>query len=572
MNDPVKRAECERRWHELLPLVSDYVDLHAAHTPEAPALVEHETGEAVTYRRLAQASSAFAAKLLSLGLRRGDIVATSLPFTKEHVFLEYACFQIGVVFAPLDLRLKSAEIIEAFNAISPRAYFFLGETPRADFRPIVAEVMKACPSVGTWVQFQKDPAGTLPGAVAVQSFARDLKWRYVLSIATGRLGRARRQVQKRDPALIIFTTGSTGRPKAAVMCHESILVQNIGLLVGFDMTAADRMLVNLPPSHVGGQTEQLMTTLYGGGTAVLLAVFDPEKSLEAIARHRVTMCGQIPALFNLEWRLPTYSSYDLSSLRFAIYGGQAVDRAFLERLGEMAPAMGTGLGLTETAGFCTYTPPSWRPGDVAGSIGYDSPLAPLTIREPMRADGRAGAEKAKGEVGEICFSGPQLFLGYHGDAAATRRTLSSDGILYTGDLGSYDEHGLHFAGRAKFVIKPKGYQVFPGEVEDFIASSYAGEVAAVGCVGVPHAVFVEAIVAFIELKPGATIDKKALDARLRDLASYKRPSHVVFLPPGGMPYNRVAKIDVMELRRRAEAEIDALRREGRWDVASPLGA
>lgn len=110
--------------------------------------------------------------------------------------------------------------------------------------------------------------------------------------------KAHRGVDTRDPCLIIFTTGSTGSPKPALLCHENILVQNIGLAVGFDLREDDRMLINLPPSHVGCVTEQLATTIFGGGVSVILHIFDPEKSLEAIQTHKVTTLGQIPALFN----------------------------------------------------------------------------------------------------------------------------------------------------------------------------------------------------------------------------------------------------------------------------------
>lgn len=572
MQDAQRREECERRYGTLLTTLDDYVAHWARLAPERVALVEHDTGETVTWKAFDRAVSAFAAKLLSLGLGKGDVVATSLPFMKEHVYLEYACFRIGVIVAPLDLRLKAAEILEAFSKISPKAYFFLGQTPRADFRPIVEEVMAGAPTVRTWVQFQASGDGILPGAEHVKHFARDLPRRYLFSKLGGSVRRAHRAVGARDPALIIFTTGSTGRPKAAMLSHENVLVQNIGLTVGFGLQETDRMLVNLPPSHVGGQTEQLMTTIYGGGTAVLLHVFDAAASLKAMEDHAVTLCGQIPALFNLEWRLPDFDRYDLSSLRFALYGGQAVDRPFLERLAAMADQMGTGLGLTETAGFCTFTPPEWTVDEVEGSIGYDSPLCPVSIREPMCSDGRAGEEKGEGEVGEICFRGPQIFLGYMNDEEATRKTVSSDGWCYTGDLGTYDGRGLHFAGRAKFVIKPKGYQVFPGEVEAFITAAFADRVSATGCVGVPHGVWGEAILAFVELKPGAEVEPAELDARLRQIAAYKRPAHVVFLAPGEMPLNRVAKIDYLALRERALAEVDRLRDAGRWDEVVASGA
>jgi len=556
----------------LEPRLDSYVAMHRRARPTQLAVIEHDTGAHLTWAELDRAVDAFAAKLLSVGLRRGDVVASTLPFTKEHLFLQYACFRVGVIIAPLDLRLKAGEILTAFEKIRPRAYFFLGKTPKVDFRPIMREVMEKAPWVERYVQFQQELDGVLPGAIHVKRFAADVKRRYILSKLTGSVRRASRAVGTRDPALIIFTTGSTGAPKPALLCHENILLQNVALAEAFGFTAQDRMLVNLPPSHVGGQTEQLMTCVYGGGVTVLLHVFDAEKSLQAIEERKVTLLGQIPALFAMQWRLPNYGDYDLSSLRFAIYGGQAVDRPFLERLEAMARFPGTGLGLTETAGFCTYTTVGWKLEEIAAGVGFPAPICPLTVREPMREDGSAGAEKAPGETGELCFSGPQVFLGYMNDEAATRKTISSDGYLYTGDLGFVDDQGLHFAGRSKFVIKPRGYQVFPGEVEGFIAQAFREDVALVGVVGVSHAVWSEGIVAFVEVREGRSVDRAALDARLKDIAAYKRPAHVVFVAEGELPLNRVAKLDYLALRQRAQREVDAQRAAGGWDAEPPVTA
>jgi acyl-CoA synthetase (AMP-forming)/AMP-acid ligase II len=565
MKDPARDQRCRELYDALLPNLADYVAHWASKRPGALAIVEHSTGETVTWKRFDTAVSAFAAKLLAIGLRQGDVVATSLPLLKEHVFLMFACFRAGLVLAPLDLRLKAKEVQYCFDRIRPAACFFLGQTPVADFRPLVQEVMAASPYVRHWVQFQKEPELVVRGAVGITAFAADMKRRYVLAKLSGALRRARRGVDRRDPCLIIFTTGSTGSPKPAVLCHESILVQNIGLAVGFAMDAADRMLVNLPPSHVGCATEQLATTVFGGGTCVILPIFDARASLEAIAKHRVTVLGQIPALFNLEWRLPEYGEHDLSSLRFAIYGGQAVSRPFLERMRAMAPRIGTGLGLTETAGFCTYTDLDADVDDLAAGIGYDMPLCPISIREPMRADGRAGARKPAGEVGEICFSGPQVFLGYHDDPAATARALSRDGILYTGDMGSYDDRGLRFAGRKSLVIKPKGYQVFPEDVEAHIAAALPGRVAAVACVGAEHEVFSEGIIAFVEPTSGSGLTVEDVLAACRSIAAYARPSHIELVGPGEIPLNRVAKTDYLALRERAAAVVERLRAAGGWD-------
>jgi acyl-CoA synthetase (AMP-forming)/AMP-acid ligase II len=373
-------------------------------------------------------------------------------------------------------------------------------------------------------------------------------------------------VQETDGCMVIYTTGSTGYPKPALLSHQGITVQNLCAGLGFKMNSEkETMLVNLPPSHVGGQTEQLMTPWFFGGKCVVLDLFKPDLSLQVIQKYKVTLLGQIPALFNLEWRLPNYSTYDLSSLKFALYGGQAVTRPFLEQLAKIAPKFGTGLGLTELSGLCTFTPMDGAVEDILAGVGYAMPITPISIRDPLKEDGSTGDEKGDGEIGEICFSGPQVFLGYVNDEENTRKTISTDGWCYTGDLGRYDDEGLHFEGRSKLVIKPKGYQVYPGEVEDFIAQQFSDRVENVGVVGMPHEVFTEGIIAFVEKKKGKKITAEEINEACQELAAYKRPTHVVILEYNDMPLNRVEKVDYVSLKNMAAIEIDKLREASGWD-------
>jgi acyl-CoA synthetase (AMP-forming)/AMP-acid ligase II len=371
-------------------------------------------------------------------------------------------------------------------------------------------------------------------------------------------------VDEHDGAQVIFTTGSTGYPKPALLSHRNITCQNMCLGAAFGMDEGTRMLVNLPPSHVGGQAEQMMTTFFYGGTIVLLHIFDPAKSLQAIQDHGVTMMGQIPAMFNLEWRLPDYDEYDLSSLELAICAGQQVPRRLVEQVATMAPRYPTGLGLTECAGFCTYTPLDASVDFLVSGVGYDMPVYPMTIRQPMKENGSAGDELPAGESGHICFQGPQTFLGYVNNPEATAQAVSRDGWLYTGDLGYRDEQGLHFSGRAKWVIKPKGYLVFPAQVEDHLAE-LRDQVATAGVVGMDHDVWIEAIVAFVERKEGVELTVEALEAHAQGIAAYMRPLHYVILEPGGLPLNRVAKTDYVQLHQMAQEEVARLRAEGGWD-------
>jgi acyl-CoA synthetase (AMP-forming)/AMP-acid ligase II len=293
--------------------------------------------------------------------------------------------------------------------------------------------------------------------------------------------------------------------------------------------------------------------------------------LRAIAQHGVEILGQIPAMFNLEWMLKDYDQHDLSSLRFAAYGGHAVSRSFVDKLASMAPIVGTGLGLTEAAGFCTYiqADAAGREAIMAG-LGQDMPVYRCSIRQAIRTEGNAGDELASGEIGHVCFRGPQTFLGYVNDPVATARTISRDGFLYTGDLGFKDDAGLHLTGREKWVIKSFGYQIFPGDVERHI-SSLAEKVANCVVVGVAHEVVSEAPVAVVEKRPGVELTPQELDRHARSLPSYMRPRHWIILEPGQMPLNRVVKPDYQRAQEMACEEIAQLRARGEWDSAHVKG-
>lgn len=553
-------ARAEQLLKEIDANCADCITRYAQEKPDTVAFVMYVIGRKVTWRLFDAAVNAYAAKLLSLGLKKGDIVASMLTLTEEHIYLIYACYRIGLIIAPLDVRLKRKEIQYAMDKMQPKAVFFLGKMLVADFRPLVAEVMKNTPSTKTWVQIQPDADGILDGAIGIREFIGDTGDGKTID----EVQKARAQVIKRDPCLIIFTTGSTGSPKPALICHENILVQIIVFNVGFASDAKTIFLNNLPPSHVACTTEVMQATIAIGGTMIVMD-FDPKRCLEAIPEYQITHIAGIPAIFTMLWRYPDYKKFDLSSLKVSGYAGQAVPRPWAEQLQAMTPHMCTGLAMTEMAGVATTTNVPCTVDDLMAGVGYYLPSTPVTIREPMNPDGTAGKEKAAGEVGEICFQGPQVFLGYLNDPENTAKTISQEGVLYTGDLGSYDDRGLHFAGRRKFVIKPKGYQVFPSDVEEHIAKRLAGKVAMVAVIGAEHDIFTEGIMAFVEVPDGVpTTTTDILDA-CKDISSYSRPSHVEIIKVGAMPLTRTAKTDYLVLKERATELVKKLRLEGKWD-------
>jgi acyl-CoA synthetase (AMP-forming)/AMP-acid ligase II len=553
---------------------NEFADRHLLHgvvakwareRPASPALVSAEGNRAVAWSEFDRSTTLIAAELERMGFAKGDFLVTLLPMSVDHVLLEYGCFKIGVIVAPLDLRLSPAEVIRALETLRPRGFAGLGVKGPLDLSPLWREVQARCAFIEHLVAVDSEQqiAGTRSySPIADTALLHSTDASFETNVA----------VTENDGALVIFTTGSTGSPKPALLSHRNITVQNMcmcGAFFGGDR--GSRILVNLPASHVGGQTEALMSILFGGGTAVLLEIFDASRSMRAVAQHHVEILGQIPVMFNLEWMLKDYDRHDLSSLKFAAYGGNAVSRAFVDQLAAMAPLIGTGLGLTETAGFCTYIQAGadGRETIVAG-LGQDMPVYPCTIRQPMRDDGNAGDELPAGEVGHVCFKGPQTFLGYVNDPAATARAISHDGFLYTGDLGFKDTAGLHLTGRDKWVIKSMGYQIYPGDVEKHVCG-LTEKVANCVVVGVAHAVVSEAPVAVVEKRPGIEVSPQELDRHARALSSYMRPRHWIILETGQMPLNRVGKPDYLRAQQMARQQIDELRARGDWDSSYDKG-
>src|SRR5512139_216626 len=212
-----------------LPRLNDYVEHWALQTPDRIALIQHEDGKTLTYKQLASLVDFFALRLLDMGIRKGDRVATMLVLVPEHVLLMYACFKIGAICAPLDVRLKEQEVVRDLNKIEPKVFFFLGNTPVRDFREVGKAVQQGCPYIRHLVQFTPDPkeGELLPGAIAITEMMdkKRLLLLKVKDLFTRGLTKAYAQVDSKTPALIIYTTGTTGAPKPAMINHQNIIVQ-----------------------------------------------------------------------------------------------------------------------------------------------------------------------------------------------------------------------------------------------------------------------------------------------------------------------------------------------------------
>lgn len=557
-----------------LPLVADYVKKWAAITPDNIALMSADSGVTYTYKEFDRMITLYALRLREMGIKKGDVIAVQWLSTPEFFMLTYASATVGAIIAPLDIRLQVSEVIRDMNKITPVAFFCMGKTPLRDFTEVSAAVSGEVKTLKYIIQHTPGaPEEAVSGDVkkfndffnmdALESLEND-------SALTEGLFKEYRNLGKRDPHIIIFTTGTTGFPKAALICNENTITNNavFSREVGL-WGSASRYLNSMPTSHVAGTCQGPMTVWFTGGTVVTVNVYQPELILKYIEKYRPTWWGGVPTMFHMMWQMPSYKDYDLSSLLYVLYGGSAVDTAFLKEMEKMAPSFGTALGMTECAGYFTATPKAIPIEEMAGQVGQVFPeLAPVTIRKPMNEDGTAGEEMAPGEVGEICVHGPIVFLGYYNDPEASSAMISKEGILYTGDMGYFHDFGaykgLKFSGRRKFVIKPKGYLVFPDEVGDFITKH--PKVGQALVVGVPHRTNVDGVFAFVKPVQGESVTAEEVMEYCKGLAGYKRPVHVEVWPADRIFHvNRVGKIDVQAMINEAGPVVERLKSEGKWD-------
>jgi acyl-CoA synthetase (AMP-forming)/AMP-acid ligase II len=351
-----------------------------------------------------------------------------------------------------------------------------------------------------------------------------------------------------DPAVIVFTSGTTGRPKGATL-HHSGLVHSA--LSQWDHLAVDgqRLLSNLPINHVGGILNLTYGALVGGGTLVFQEKFDPAATLEIIETERVSAWLQVPAMFQMIVSHPDFAVRDLSSLQAICVGGGALPAPVLAALRRIGARIYVEYGQTEVMSTLAFADHGADDEDLTTSVGRFDP------RFDVRIADAAGSPCPPGEVGEIQARGDCVMRGYWNDPEATAAAFTPDGWLRTGDLALRRPDGLvELKGRLGEMIKSGGYNLYPREIE--VALEAHPAVAAVVVVGIADPVYGEAAHAVVGLRPGATVGATELkDWCARSLANYKVPRS--FRRLDEFPRLSNGKIDRLRLRNVA-AELPCL--------------
>ena len=486
---------------------------HAAQTPDAPCLTFGT--ETLSFGQLNARASSVANALQARGVQSGDRVALIARNTPAHFELFFGCAKAGAIFLPINWRLSAREIAGILADGAPALLIVEG-----DLQDLLEE------------------ASGLPGTIALADYPA---WR---DAATGE--DAGRLPAADDPLLILYTSGTTGLPKGAVLSHDNLsyLARMARELWGF--TASSVNLVAMPLFHIGG-IGYAMTGLSQGGHTILMQQVVPAEIIAAIRDRRVTHGFFVPTVIQMLLAVPGVEGMDLTSLDRILYGAAPIGETVLKRAIEV---FGCGFshayGMTETAGtVVTLAPEDHDPDGPRAhrlrSCGLAMPWNELAIVDPA-----TGNPVASGEVGEIRIRSKVNMLGYWNKPQETATTITPDGWLCTGDAAWQDADGyVYIHDRFKDMIVSGGENIYPTEIENVLYDHPA--VAAVAVIGVPHERWGETPKAFIVARPGILPTEAELIAFTRHrLAHYKCPTSIAFVT--ALPQNASGKILKKDMR------------------------
>ncbi|ANK12161.1 fatty acid--CoA ligase [Erythrobacter neustonensis] len=486
-------------------------------------------GEDISFAELDAGADRVASALAALGIGPGDRVA----FLGKNHPLYFEAFlganRIGAVMTPVNWRLAAPEVAYVLGNCCARVVF-VGE----GFADMLAGIRGDCPLVEQVIGIDApDYAGT------------DYRtWRDGFSPSP-----PAHRVAAQDDALQLYTSGTTGKPKGAVITHGSLLSSRDGAAAGEEMRVwqqpipGDVTLLAMPCFHISG-TGTGIGTMVAGTCSIVLPEYDPTKALDLIENFNISKIFLVPAALQILLNHPRVGEVDFSRLKYVTYGASPIP---LELMREAIRVMGCGFvqmyGMTETTGTIVALDPEDHVAE--GSVRMRSVGKPLAGVEIKVID-EGGNAVPTGTVGEIATRSDKNMRGYWNNDAATRATIGPDGWLRTGDAGYLDADGyLYIHDRVKNMIISGGENVYPAEVENALYSH--PKVADVAVIGVPDDKWGEAVKACVVLKPGEAMTEDEIIAHARtQIAGYKCPKSVDFIP--ALPRNPSGKILRRELR------------------------
>jgi len=503
------------------------------------AIVDVSDGRTISFAGLATAAHDAARAFMALGVERGDRIAIWAPNVWEWIVAALGLHSAGGVLVPLNTRFKGREAAYILGKSRAKALVTITGFLDTDYVSLLrdaVDVEAELPDLEAIVVLRgAAPEGTRSWAefVAAGTTVDDA------------LVEARAQaVEPTDLCDILFTSGTTGNPKGAMLTHAQTLraYRDWSDVVG--LQEHDRYLIVNPFFHAFGYKAGWLASLMMGATVLPQAVFDPAEVFERIPRDRITVLPGPPTLYQTILNHPDRGDHDLSSLRLSVTGAAPTPVELIVRMREELTfeTIITGYGLTETCGIATMC----RYDDDAETIANTSGRAIPGV--DVRVVDGAGTEVARGEPGEVVIRGYNVMRGYLDEPQETAATLDPDGWLHTGDVGVMDDRGyLRITDRTKDMFIVGGFNAYPAEIENLFLRNE--KIAQVAVVGVPDERMGEVGMAFVVLRPGvdATADELAEWSRA-EMANYKVPRYVELVDE--LPLNAMGKVLKYELRER----------------------
>lgn len=475
--------------------LSELPDLRSRHDPGGPCVADDQVE--LTNAEFADAVRRAATALAAHGVSRGDVVAVMLPNTVALVVSLFAAWRLGAAVTPINPSLVPAEA--GYQVTDAGAGVLVTDRPT---------------DIGVTVLTPAELTARPPADIAPET---------------------------RDDALalLVYTSGTTGRPKGVMLDHANLNAMCAMAIGAFELTAADHSLLVLPLFHVNGIVVSTLSPLLAGGRTTIAGRFSPNAFFDRLERSRATYFSAVPTIYTMLADLPPDVAPDTSSVRFAVCGAAPASAELLRKFeNRYGIPIVEGYGLSE--GTCASVVNPLRGRRKPGTVGLPLPGQTIRIADP---DGNPVAD---GAAGEVLIQGPNVMRGYLNRPEDTARTLI-DGWLHTGDIGRIDEDGyLVLVDRAKDMIIRGGENIYPKEIESVVYQ--LPEVAEAAVVGRASELYGEEPVLFLALNSGATLTAEQVLAHTRrNLSKYKLPVAITFLDD--LPKNAVGKLDKPSLRR-----------------------
>lgn len=490
----------------------------------------HFMGHSSTYAELDNEITRFASGLEKLGVKQGDHIALLLGNSPHFVISLYGALRLGVTVIPINPIYTADEIGYILKNGDVKLVVALDLAI-----PIVEKMHPFLPEIEHYVFCETKPDSML------QLDRENAKMKsFTEVVSAGDLYFQAPVLEEDDVAIILYTSGTTGKPKGAMLTHKNLYSNAKDVGDYLKMSNGDKVVTVLPMFHVFCLTVALNAPLLSGATLLIAPKFSPKDVFELVKEHQATVFAGVPTMYNFLYQFPGGHPEDLSSLRLCISGGASLPVALLQNFEKKFKVLiSEGYGLSEASPVTCFNPLDRprKPGSIGTSI----------LHVENKVVNELGEEVPTGEVGELIVRGPNVMRGYYKMPEETAATIRNE-WLYTGDLARMDEDGyFYIVDRKKDLIIVGGYNVYPREVEEVIYNH--PDVVEVAVLGVPDPEHGEAVNAYVVSKNPELTEQQLIDYCKEHLAKYKLPSTIGFLEE--LPKNTTGKI----LRRALKTQV-----------------